>query len=148
MEFSARVFFFYSCWQILKDITRLMIMIQVKLLTLFRFVVGVFVSISFRELILTSWKPVRIAAFCTVTWACQRNSLCGWTHVRCAVGEFLIWWLNWLPCWNWRHEILSGTACLCIFIARSWLLAFSDVDFVKYFSGGDSEGLVTFLFCS
>lgn len=47
-------FFCNSCWQILKDITRLMIMIQVKLLTLFHFVVGAFVSISFRELILTS----------------------------------------------------------------------------------------------
>ena len=82
-------FFFHSCWQILKDVMRLMIMIQLKLFIWFHFIVGAFVLISFRELILTSWKPVRTAASCTVTWACQRNSLSGWTHVRCAVGEFL-----------------------------------------------------------
>lgn len=81
-------FFFHLYWQILKGVIRLMIMIQLKLLTWFHFIVDAFVLISFRESILTSWKPVRTAASCTVTWACQRNSLCGWTHVRCAVGEF------------------------------------------------------------
>jgi hypothetical protein len=45
------------------------------------------VSISFRELIPMSWKPVRTAASCTATWACLRSLHSGWIRVRCAAGE-------------------------------------------------------------
>lgn len=129
-------------------ITRLMVMIQLKLLTWLHFVVDAFVWTSFRELIPMSWKPVRKAASCTVTWACQRNSLSGWTHVRCAVGEFLrIWWLNWLLCWNWLWNSLRYCLTLSLWTEAS-CLPFSDLDFVKYSSGSDSERLDWLHTCS
>lgn len=54
--FFARVhlIFLNSCWQKLIDITKFLIYIYLKLLTLLHFVVDAFVSISFRELILMS----------------------------------------------------------------------------------------------